>query len=108
MELLGAVALVLGVFVGIPLLYSHFFSGYISPAERKRIEEFKKLRETDPNARMPPEASTPQWVTIILGILFFLFFILPILALPFSNDPRAWVALICIGFIVIPILRSRR
>jgi hypothetical protein len=97
MDNFTAILLILGAFVGLPILVSYFSA----QADERRGEHLRQMRAQDPNYQPPKPPPTPawletftQWLFLILGIVIF---IVPIIAGLITGDGRTWLWAIIVG-----------
>lgn len=93
------VLIILGVFVGLPGLLAHLFRNYVSPMEKRRQAEWRRLRESDPNAPMPPEPELPIWAKLLGGavVIFYVGGLIIAYAIGFFTDAYARITVICVA-----------
>jgi hypothetical protein len=66
--------IILGAFAGLPCLLAYLFRNYVLPMEKRRQAEWRRLRESDPNAPMPPEPELPVWAKLLGGAIVIAYF----------------------------------
>ena len=91
------------------MLIGVLFRNYTPPAEKKRYEQYRRLKETNSATQLPPEPRTPVWLTVLFWIVGIVFWVGPTVAGLITGDIQTWMWVILVGgFFVVVAFGSKR